>query len=70
MRAEIVVYDELDAIAPFDVLSIAARSVELSPALVAADGRPSARPAYGLELRVHAVLGAPDAARRSRRRRR
>jgi hypothetical protein len=60
MRAEIVVYDELDAIAPFEVLSIAARSVELSLALVGADARPSVRTAHGLELRVPAVRGAPE----------
>ena len=60
MRAEVVVDDELDAIVPFEVLSIAARTVELSLALAGADARLSVRTAHGLELRVPAVLGAPD----------
>ena len=63
MRAEIVVYegvDELDAIAPFEVLSVAAGSARLSVELVCLDARQSVRTAHGIELRVPAVLGAPD----------
>ena len=65
MRIEIVVFDgfdELDAIAPFEVLRSAQRYVtDWDVALVAAAAPGRVTAAHGLTLHLSEALGAPDA---------
>ena len=65
MRVEIVVFDgfdELDAVAPYEVLSHAANSgADWDVALVSAHGAGPVSTAHGLQLTVTEGLGHPDA---------
>lgn len=65
MRIEIVVFDgfdELDAIAPFEVLRSAQRyATDWDVALVAAAAPGTVTAAHGLVLHLSETLGAPDA---------
>lgn len=58
-KTEIVIFDgvdELDAVAPFEILVSAGYSVEL----VTAEPRPAVTGAHGMTLAPGGVLGAPD----------
>ena len=65
MNIEIIVFDgfdELDAIAPFEVLRHAANlGAPFAVGLVGADGAGEVRAANGLTMRVDAGIGTPDA---------
>lgn len=69
MRIEIVVFDgfdDLDALAPHEVLSHAAARLrgsthELSVALVALDAPVTVTTAHGVQVRIEERLGTPDA---------